>query len=148
MNLIIIGTNCYALGKEIWSANTEYTLLESNNITDKHYKAYIKDKKTITIADAEQFKDKSVNAVLEMLQANKQIPIFVASDKKAFERLMYTNISPIILESLLICGTPDKADYDDIVNTAKGYLYGKGMVDKVDKTVSTPKRRRKPATKK
>ena len=57
MNLIIVGTNCYDLGKEIWTANTEYAVVESNNINDKHYKAYIKDKKTITIADAEHNKD-------------------------------------------------------------------------------------------
>ncbi len=146
MNLIIVGTNCYDLGKEIWTANTEYAVVESNNINDKHYKAYIKDKKTITIADAEQFKDKEVNVVLDMFIKNQQIPIFVASDNASFERLMYTNISPIILESLLICGQPEKKEYDEIIQTAKGYLYGKGMVDKVDKTVSTPRRRRKVTT--
>lgn len=143
MNLIIVGTNCYDLGKEIWTANTEYAVVESNNINDKHYKAYIKDKKTITIADAAQFKNKKVNDVLDEFLKNEQIPIFVAADKASFERLMYTNISPIILESLLICGTPDKKEYDEIIQTAKGYLYGKGMVSKVDKTVSTPRRRRK-----
>lgn len=146
MNLIIIGTNCYDLGKEIWSGNTEYALIESNNIKDKHYKAYIKDKKTITIADAEQFKDVSVNGVLDLLLANKQIPIFVAADKSSFERLMFSNISPIILESLLICGTPEKQEYDEIIQTAKGYLYGKGMVNKSDKPVSAPNRRRKVST--
>lgn len=143
MNLIIVGTNCYDLGKEIWTANTEYAVVESNNINDKHYKAYIKDKKTITIADAAQFKNKKVNDVLDEFLKNEQIPIFVAADKASFERLMYSNISPIILESLLICGTPDKKEYDEIIQTAKGYLYGKGMVSKVDKTVSTPRRRRK-----
>lgn len=141
MNIIIVGSNCYDLGKELWNANTEYCLIESNNIWDKNYKKYIKDKKTITVADPEQFKTKDVNAVIDIFLTNNQIPLFIAGDKGSFERLMYTNISSVILESLLICGEPSKEEYDDIIQTAKGYLYGKGMVNKVDKPVSTPKRR-------
>ena len=49
MNIIIVGSNCYDLGKELWNANTEYCLIESNNIWDKNYKKYIQDKKTITV---------------------------------------------------------------------------------------------------
>jgi len=148
MNLIIVGVNCEDFAKKVWSANTEYAILKATNIWDRNYKSYIKGKKTITIADPDQFKSREVNEVLDMFLKNEQIPIFIGADKQSFERRMYGCLENDIPEALLIVGQPTEKEMDEALAIAQGYLYGKGMIAKNDNTKRTPKRRTGRPTKK
>ena len=140
MNLIIIGVNCDDFAKKVWTANTEYAILKATNIWDKNYKHYIKGKKTITIAEPDQFKPKDVNEVLSAFIKNEQIPIFIGSDKNSFERRMFGCLENDLPEALLVVGTPSENEMTEIITIAQGYLYGKGMIVKNDNTKRTSKR--------
>lgn len=149
MNLIIIGNDTDNIALDIWKGNTNYTVLnQSPYVWSNDFKKFIKDRPVIVSTTSEQFVEKNINDVIEFMIKNEFIPILIADDKKAIENNIYTALSDSILSSLLYIRNKENKDYDELIKRTQGYLLGKGIIENGNKTLRTPRKRKKSATEK
>ena len=149
MNLIIIGNDTDNIALDIWKGNTNYTVLnQSPYVWSNDFKKFIKDRPVIVSTTSEQFVEKNINDVIEFMIKNEFIPILIADNKKAIENNIYTALSDSILSSLLYIKNKENKDYDELIKRTQGYLLGKGIIENGNKTLRTPRKRKKSATEK
>lgn len=139
MNLLIIGKDVDDLAKDVWKANTNYMIVNmSPPMWGKEFKKFHKKHKELIItSDAGQFLTHSVDDFVELMMEHEMIPVFVAEDKDAIERVMHTNVEEIIPASVLFMGNREKEEYIEFKRMLRGILLGKGFTDG-DNTISTP----------
>ena len=85
---------------------------------------------------------------LEFMINYKFIPIFIADSKKAIEHNMYTALCDDIPSAVIYTKNKDKKDYNELIRIARGYLLGKGIIENDNKTLRTPRKRKKSTTEK
>lgn len=149
MNLILIGNDIDNFALDIWKANTNYTVLnKSPSIWSKLFKNYINDRDVIVVTTNDQFVNKDINDVIEFMNKNKFIPILIADNSKSIENNIYTALSDEIPSTLLYTKNKENKDYDELIKISQGYLLGKGIIENGNKTLRTPRKRKKSTTKK
>lgn len=148
MNLLVIGENIDNIAMDMWKGNTNYCVLNNALVWNKEFLKYIKDRKVIVASTSTQFKDRPINDVIEFLTDNKFIPVLIAANKKSFENTMYTALVDEIPNTILFTKNKENKDYKEFIEIAKGYLLGKGLTDNDNKTISTPRKRKRTTIKK
>lgn len=149
MNLILIGNDIDNFALDIWKANTNYTVLnKSPSVWSKLFKNYINDRDVIVVTTNDQFVNKDINDVIEFMNKNKFIPILIADNSKSIENNIYTALSDEIPSTLLYTKNKENKDYDELIKISQGYLLGKGIIENGNKTLRTPRKRKKSTTKK
>lgn len=149
MNLILIGNDIDNFALDIWKANTNYTVLnKSPSLWSKLFKNYINDRDVIVVTTNDQFVNKDINDVIEVMNKNKFIPILIADNSKSIENNIYTALSDEIPSTLLYTKNKENKDYDELIKISQGYLLGKGIIENGNKTLRTPRKRKKSTTKK
>lgn len=149
MNLILIGNDIDNFALDIWKANTNYTVLnKSPSVWSKLFKNYINDRDVIVVTTSDQFVNKDINDVIEFMNENKFIPILIADNSKSIENNIYTALSDEIPSTLLYTKNKENKDYDELIKISQGYLLGKGIIENGNKTLRTPRKRKKSTTKK
>lgn len=149
MNLMIIGNDTDNIALDIWKGNTNYTVLnQSPYVWSNDFKKFIKDRPVVVSTTSEQFVEKNINDVIEFMIKNEFIPILIADNKKAIENNIYTALSDSILSSLLYIKNKENKDYDELIKRTQGYLLGKGIIENGNKTLRTPRKRKKSTTEK
>lgn len=149
MNLILIGNDIDNFALDIWKANTNYTVLnKSPSVWSKLFKNYINDRDVIVVTTNDQFMNKDINDVIEFMNKNKFIPILIADNSKSIENNIYTALSDEIPSTLLYTKNKENKDYDELIKISQGYLLGKGIIENGNKTLRTPRKRKKSTTKK
>lgn len=149
MNLILMGNNIDEFALDMWKANTNYTILnKSPYIWSKLFTDYIHNKDVIVVTTSEQFVNKNINDVIEFMNKNNFIPILIADDSKSIENNMYTALTDEIPSTLLYTKNKENKDYDELIKISQGYLLGKGIIENGNKTLRTPRKRKKSASKK
>ena len=149
MNLILIGNDIDNFALDIWKANTNYTVLnKSPSVWSKLFKNYINDRDVIVVTTNDQFVNKDINDVIEFMNENKFIPILIADNSKSIENNIYTALSDEIPSTLLYTKNKENKDYDELIKISQGYLLGKGIIENGNKTLRTPRKRKKSTTKK
>lgn len=149
MNLILIGNDIDNFALDIWKANTNYTVLnKSPSLWSKLFKNYINNRDVIVVTTNDQFVNKDINDVIEFMNKNKFIPILIADNSKSIENNIYTALSDEIPSTLLYTKNKENKDYDELIKISQGYLLGKGIIENGDKTLRTPRKRKKSTTKK
>lgn len=138
MNLLIIGNDVDALAKDVWKANTNYMILNmSPYLWGKEFKKFQKKHKELIITSTtDQFLTKGVDEFIELMKECDMIPIFIADDKDAMERVMHTNVEEILQYSILYMGSRNCDKYPELIDILQGYITGKGF-ENGDNTVST-----------
>ena len=148
MNLIVIGNNTDKIALEIWKANTNYCVLNKDPyLFGPDFKKFIENRDFIVSTTSEQFQNQEINKVLSMFIDTHSIPILIADDNTAFENTMYTALFDEIPNTVLYTRNKEQKDYKEFIKIAQGYLLGKG-IDNDDRTVRTPKKRKRTASKK
>lgn len=139
MNLLIIGNDVDDIAKDAWKGNTNYMILNmSPYLWGKEFKKfYKKHKELIITSTAGQFLANGVEEFVELMRTYELIPIFIAEDKDAIERVMHTNVEEVLPYSILYMGSRKCDKYPELINILQGYLLGKGF-ENGDNTVSTP----------
>lgn len=149
MNLILIGNDIDNFALDIWKANTNYTVLnKSPSLWSKLFKNYINNRDVIVVTTNDQFVNKDINDVIEFMNKNKFIPILIADNSKSIENNIYTALSDEIPSTLLYTKNKENKDYDELIKISQGYLLGKGIIENDNKTLRTPRKRKKSTTKK
>lgn len=149
MNLMIIGNDTDNIALDIWKGNTNYTVLnQSPYVWSNDFKKFIKDRPVIVSTTSEQFVEKNINDVIEFMIKNEFIPILIADNKKAIENNIHTALSDSILSSLLYIKNKENKDYNELIKRTQGYLLGKGIIENGNKTLRTPRKRKKSTTEK
>lgn len=149
MNLILIGNDIDNFALDIWKANTNYTVLnKSPSVWSNLFKNYINDRDVIVVTTNDQFVNKDINDVIEFMNKNKFIPILIADNSKSIENNIYTALSDEIPSTLLYTKNKENKDYDELIKISQGYLLGKGIIENGNKTLRTPRKRKKSTTKK
>lgn len=149
MNLILIGNDIDNFALDIWKANTNYTVLnKSPSVWSKLFKNYINNRDVIVVTTNDQFVNKDINDVIEFMNKNKFIPILIADNSKSIENNIYTALSDEIPSTLLYTKNKENKDYDELIKISQGYLLGKGIIENGNKTLRTPRKRKKSTTKK
>lgn len=149
MNLILIGNDVDNFALDIWKANTNYTVLnKSPSVWSKLFKNYINNRDVIVVTTNDQFVNKDINDVIEFMNKNKFIPILIADNSKSIENNIYTALSDEIPSTLLYTKNKENKDYDELIKISQGYLLGKGIIENGNKTLRTPRKRKKSTTKK
>lgn len=149
MNLMLIGNNIDNIALDIWKANTNYTILnQSPCVWGKSFKEYIKNRSVIVVTTSEQFEDKNVNDVIEFMLKYDFIPVLIADNKNALENIIYTTLEEYIPSALLYTKNKENKDYDELIKISQGYLLGKGIINNGNKTLRTPRKRKKSSSKK
>lgn len=149
MNLILIGNDIDNFALDIWKANTNYTVLnKSPSVWSKLFKNYINNRDVIVVTTNDQFVNKDINDVIEFMNKNKFIPILIADNSKSIETNIYTALSDEIPSTLLYTKNKENKDYDELIKISQGYLLGKGIIENGNKTLRTPRKRKKSTTKK
>ena len=149
MNLILIGNDIDNFALDIWKANTNYTVLnKSPSLWSKLFKNYINNRDVIVVTTNDQFVNKDINDVIEFMNKNKFIPILIADNSKSIENNIYTALSDEIPSTLLYTKNKENKDYDELIKISQGYLLGKGIIENGDKTLRTPRKRKKSTSKK
>ena len=139
MNLLIIGHDVDDVAKDVWKANTNYMILNmSPYLWGKDFKKFHKKHRELIITStADQFLVKGVDEFIELMQEYEMIPIFIADDKDAIERVMHTNVEEAIPYSVLYMGTKKCDKYSELIEILQGYITGKGF-ENGDNIISTP----------
>lgn len=149
MNLILIGNDIDNFALDIWKANTNYTVLnKSPSVWSKLFKNYINNRDVIVVTTNDQFVNKDINDVIEFMNKNKFIPILIADNSKSIENNIYAALSDEIPSTLLYTKNKENKDYDELIKISQGYLLGKGIIENGNKTLRTPRKRKKSTTKK
>lgn len=144
MNLILIGNNIDDIALDVWKGNTNYTVLNQNPyVWGKDFSDFISNKEVIVSTTSEQFQDKTINKTLEFMLTHKFIPVFIADDKKSIEHNMYTALCEEIPSAVIYTKNENKKDYNELIRIARGYLLGKGIIENDNKTLRTPRKRKK-----
>lgn len=147
MNLILIGNDIDDTAKKIWTANTNYTILnKSPYLWNSMFDKFIEDKDFIVCTTSEQFKDKTINDTIDLFEKHNAIPIFIADNKDSFERTMHSAVEELLPNSVLYTKNKENKDFDVLIKLAQSYLLGKGLIN--DKTLRTPRKRKKSTSKK
>lgn len=138
MNLLIVGKDVDDLALKVWEANTNYTVLNmSPYLWGKDFnKFYKKHNELIVTSTADQFISNGVNEFIGLMKKYEFIPIFIAEDKDAIERVMHTNVEEVLPYSILYMGSRKCDKYPELIKILQGYLLGKGF-ENGDNTVST-----------
>lgn len=139
MNLLIIGNDVDELAKEVWTANTNYTVLNmSPYLWGKEFKKFHKSHKDLIITStAGQFLQNGIDDFVNLMNEYDFQPVFIAEDKESIERLMHTNVEETLPYSVLFMGARNTEEYKDLVSMLKGYISGKGFMDG-DNIIPTP----------
>lgn len=139
MNLLIIGQDIDDIALKAWEANTNYTVLNmSPYLWGKDFKKfYKKHKELIVTSTAEQFLINGVDEFIELMQKYEFIPIFIADDKDAIERVMHTNVEEVLPYSILYMGTKTCDKYSELISILQGYITGKGFVENGNNIIPT-----------
>lgn len=139
MNLLIIGKDVDQIAMDAWAANTNYTVLNMSPYLwgPEFKKFYKKHKELIITSTAGQFLANGVEEFIELMRTYELIPIFIAEDKDAIERVMHTNVEEVLPYSILYMGSRKCDKYPELIKILQGYLLGKGF-ENGDNTVSTP----------
>lgn len=149
MNLILIGNDIDNFALDIWKANTNYTVLnKSPSVWSNLFKNYINNRDVIVVTTNDQFVNRDINDVIEFMNKNKFIPILIADNSKSIENNIYTALSDEIPSTLLYTKNKENKDYDELIKISQGYLLGKGIIENGNKTLRTPRKRKKSTTKK
>lgn len=149
MNLILIGNDVDNFALDIWKANTNYTVLnKSPSVWSKLFKNYINNRDVIVVTTNDQFVNKDINDVIEFMNKNKFIPILIADNSKSIENNIYIALSDEIPSTLLYTKNKENKDYNELIKISQGYLLGKGIIENGNKTLRTPRKRKKSTTKK
>lgn len=124
MNLLIIGENVDDLAKQVWAANTNYTILnQSPNIWGKEFeKLYKKSKDFIVTSTEHQFISKGVNEFIELMEKYKFIPIFITNDVDSVIRCMHTCVEDFIPDSTLYIGDENGEKYPELIEILQRLL--------------------------
>ena len=148
MNLIIIGNNTDDVAMDIWKANTNYVVLNMSPVVqDKMFLKFIDGKEVIVSTTSIQFEHTNVNDFVDYMQKNRFIPIFISDDQDSLERKMYTAVCELLPNSVLYTKNKAKKDYDELLRICRDYVLGKGIIENDNKTLRTPRKRKKPTTK-
>ena len=148
MNLIIIGDNTDDIAMDIWIANTNYTILNmSPAVKDKMFVKFIEDKEVIVSTTSIQFEEMHINDFVDYMNKHKFIPIFIADPGDVLERKMYTAVCEMLPNSVLYTRNKDKKDYDELLRICRDYVIGKGIIENDNKTIRTPRKRKKSTSK-
>lgn len=139
MNLLIIGNDVDDLAKEVWTANTNYMVLNmSPYLWGKEFKKFHKKHPELIITStAGQFLQNGVDDFVNLMNEHNFQPVFIAEGKDSIERVMHTNVEEILPYSVLFMGARNTKEYTNLVNTLKGYISGKGFMDG-DNIIPTP----------
>lgn len=131
MNLLIIGKDVDEIAKQAWTANTNYTILNmSPYLWGKEFKKFYKKNKSLIITSTpDQFLANGVNDFIDLMKSYEMIPIFIADDKDAIERIMHTNVEEALPYSILYMGSRKCEKYSELIEILQGYLLGKGFID-------------------
>lgn len=147
MNLILIGNDIDAVALDIWKANTNYTVLnQSPYVWNKQFTNFIENRPVIVVTTAEQFQSKQINETLDFMIDLKFIPIFIADNKTSIENKMYTALIDEIPSAVLWIKNKENKNYNELVKISQGYLLGKGIIKNDNKTLRTPRKRKKSTT--
>lgn len=137
MNLIIIGDDVDKIAKDIWKANTNYYIInQSPYVFDKKFIKFIKNKRVIVCTTVEQFADKDFNTVVDFMNDNKFIPIFVTDSNETIENRIYIAIDDYVENCVLYLKNKKNEDYDNLIKICGDYLLGKGLINN-DTTLRT-----------
>lgn len=137
MNLIIIGDDVDKIAKDIWKANTNYYIINQNPyVFDKNFIKFIKNKRVIVCTTVEQFTDKDFNTVVDFMNDNKFIPIFVTDSNETIENRIYIAIDDYVENCVLYLKNEKNEDYDNLIKICGDYLLGKGLINN-DTTLRT-----------
>ena len=137
MNLIIIGDDVDKIAKDIWKANTNYYIInQSPYVFDKKFIKFIKNKRVIVCTTVEQFADKDFNTVVDFMNDNKFIPIFVTDSNDTIENRIYIAIDDYVENCVLYLKNKKNEDYDNLIKICGDYLLGKGLINN-DTTLRT-----------
>lgn len=137
MNLMIIGDDVDKIAKDIWKANTNYYIINQNPyVFDKNFIKFIKNKRVIVCTTVEQFKDKDFNTVVDFMNDNKFIPIFVTDSNETIENRIYIAIDDYVENCVLYLKNEKNEDYDNLIKICGDYLLGKGLINN-DTTLRT-----------
>ena len=149
MNLLVIGNDVDDIALDIWKGNTNYYVMNKAYLWCEEFTKYIKKHPNVIVSSTkEQFADKDINTTLEFLLKYNFIPVLVADDKNSFENIMYTAFVDDIPNTILYIKNKENKDYNEFIRIGRDYLLGKGLIDKNDKTISTPRKRKRTTTKK
>lgn len=144
MNLLVIGNNVDSVALDIWKGNTNYCVLNNAFLWCNEFVKYIKKvNKVIVASTSQQFKERPINDVIEFLTKHEFIPVLIADDKKSFENTMYTALVDEIPDTILYTKNKNNKEYKEFIDIAKGYLLGKGLTNNGNKTISTPRKRKR-----
>lgn len=147
MNLILIGNDIDAVALDIWKANTNYTVLnQSPYVWNKQFTNFIENRPVIVVTTAEQFQSKQINETLDFMIDLKFIPIFIADNKTSIENKMYTALIDEIPSAVLWIKNKENKNYNELIKISQGYLLGKGIIKNDNKTLRTPRKRKKSTT--
>lgn len=137
MNLIIIGDDVDKIAKDIWKSNTNYYIInQSPYVFDKKFIKFIKNKRVIVCTTVEQFADKDFNTVVDFMNDNKFIPIFVTDSNETIENRIYIAIDDYVENCVLYLKNKKNEDYDNLIKICGDYLLGKGLINN-DTTLRT-----------
>lgn len=137
MNLMIIGDDVDKIAKDIWKANTNYYIINQNPyVFDKNFIKFIKNKRVIVCTTVEQFEDKDFNTVVDFMNDNKFIPIFVTDSNETIENRIYIAIDNYVENCVLYLKNEKNEDYDNLIKICGDYLLGKGLINN-DTTLRT-----------
>lgn len=149
MNLIVIGKDTDNIALEIWKGNTNYTVLnEVPNVFSKEFLKFIKNRPVIVSTTTDQFEKRNINDVITFLKNHNFIPIFIAEDEHDIVNKMYVGVSDEIINSLQYTKNENNEDYENMIKITQDFLLGKGLIKNENKTLRTPKSRKRPTIKK
>lgn len=135
-NVIIIGKNAKDLAEEVWLKNTQFSLIESENIKNEDFLKYIESRFVIGTSSMNQFKDYSAEDFSKFCIKYNFIPVFVSSKENSAEEKLYTELEKFYDTSLFYKMTVEHKDIDICVEMISAMIYDRNFEQTNIKDVS------------
>lgn len=128
MNLLIIGHDVDDIAKEVWVANTNYTILNmSPFMWGKDFeKLYKKSKDLIVVSTEHQFVTRGIDDFIELMRKYKFTPVFITNDKDSVIRCMHTAVEDDLEDAILYFGDKSGEKYPEFIGILQDLLKMKG----------------------
>lgn len=147
MNLVIIGNDVDDIAKEIWTANTNYTIINKNpDMWNHEFLKFIEERPVIVATTSEQFIEKNINDVLDFFISNEFTPILVADSNNTIEHNMYMAMEDDIPDVILYTKNEKNEDYNEFIKMTQRFLLSKGKTYDNNKIIRTSRKRKTKTT--
>ncbi len=142
-NILYIGKNTDNVLTDIWHLNTNYTVIQCNDLNNKQFQDYIKKLKNpnITYITAEKLQEKhSINDVVAFCRKFNYTPIIVSRSNKDPEHICYLALEDMLKKTIEYRLNDENIEYEEFLDICSEYVKGRRHDDNTIQTSGGRKR--------